>query len=102
MYDTAVHPSNSTASMMPMLHFPGGGDELGTHKYIPGSRARTFTPRQIEIMRWIAKGKSDWQIAQILFISNKTVNYHVERAKQKLRVTTRTQAVLVADHLGLL
>lgn len=88
--------------MMPMLHFPGGGDELGTHKYIPGSRARTFTPRQIEIMRWIAKGKSDWQIAQILFISNKTVNYHVERAKQKLRVTTRTQAVLVADHLGLL
>lgn len=65
-------------------------------------KAALFTPRELEVIRWIAKGKSDWEIGEILFISRKTVNYHVERAKRKLRVATRTQAVLVAEKHGLL
>ena len=52
--------------------------------------------REIEIMRWIAAGKSDWQVGQILEISAKTVNYHVERVKRKLGVASRTQAVIAA------
>lgn len=65
-------------------------------------KSTLFTPRELEVIRWIAKGKSDWEIGEILFISRKTVNYHVERAKRKLRVATRTQAVLVAEKHGLL
>ena len=65
-------------------------------------RGHLFTPREIEVLSWIAKGKSDWQVGQILLISAKTVNYHVERTKQKLRVATRMQAVLAAIEAGLL
>ena len=73
---------------------------------LPGARrrrspARLFTPREIEVLEWVAKGKTDWQVGQILLISRKTVNYHVERAKQKLSVPTRTQAVLAAVSRGL-
>jgi DNA-binding CsgD family transcriptional regulator len=53
-----------------------------------------LTPREAEISRWLAAGKSDWEIGQILDISAKTVNYHVENIKKKCGVATRTQAVL--------
>jgi len=53
-----------------------------------------LTRREAEISRWLAAGKSDWEIGQILDISAKTVNYHVENIKKKCGVATRTQAVL--------
>ena len=64
-------------------------------------RQRVRTPahisaRELEILHWIAAGKSDWDAGQILGISAKTVNYHVERVKRKLGVATRTQAVVAA------
>ena len=61
-----------------------------------------LTRREIEVLAWIAQGKSDWQVGQILMISRKTVNYHVERVKQKLGVATRMQAALYAERYGLL
>jgi DNA-binding CsgD family transcriptional regulator len=48
----------------------------------------------------VAAGKSDWAIAQILGISRKTVNFHVENAKRKLGASTRVQAVLAAARTG--
>ncbi len=65
-------------------------------------RADLITPREIEVLHWVSRGKSDWQVAEILFISRKTVNFHVECAKKKLRVATRVQAVLEAVGRGLL
>lgn len=59
-----------------------------------------LTDREIEVLRWIATGKSDWQIGQILDISAKTVNYHVENVKRKFDVATRMQAVVKAIRLG--
>jgi DNA-binding CsgD family transcriptional regulator len=55
-----------------------------------------LTFREMEILCWIARGKSDWEIGEILQISSKTVNFHVENAKRKFGVPTRVQAVLVA------
>ena len=55
-----------------------------------------LTFRETEILCWIARGKSDWEIGEILQISSKTVNFHVENAKRKFGVPTRVQAVLVA------
>lgn len=59
-----------------------------------------FTAREIEVLKWIANGKSDWQIGQILHISDKTVNFHVENMKRKCGVATRMQVVVQAVHQG--
>ncbi len=52
--------------------------------------------REFECIKWVAAGKTDWVIGQILSISPKTVNYHVENAKRKMFVPTRVQAVVAA------
>ncbi|MBU1377461.1 MAG: LuxR C-terminal-related transcriptional regulator [Alphaproteobacteria bacterium] len=57
---------------------------------------RTLSPREGECLSWVAQGKSDWEIGQILGLSEKTVNHHVERAKRRLSVPTRVQAVVAA------
>lgn len=62
--------------------------------------AVALTDREVQVLRWIATGKSDWQIGQILEISAKTVNYHVENVKRKYDVATRIQAVVKAIRLG--
>lgn len=69
------------------------------------SRARIqsddlLTTREVECLRWAAEGKSDWEIGQILHISSKTVNYHIENVKRKFGVPTRVQAVVSAFRYG--
>lgn len=65
-----------------------------------GGAAIALTQREHEIVRWISEGKSDWQIGQILNISAKTVNYHVENVKRKFGVASRIQAVVAALSQG--
>jgi LuxR family quorum sensing-dependent transcriptional regulator len=63
--------------------------------------ARTpLTPREREIMQWVAIGKTDDEIADILSIGTTTVTTHVEHAKQKLDAFRRTYAVVQAIRLG--
>ncbi len=52
--------------------------------------------REIEVLNWLKKGKSSWDIATILNISERTVNFHVKNIMQKLNAVSRTQAVAVA------
>lgn len=56
--------------------------------------------REMQVLKWIMAGKSDWQIGKILSISSKTVNYHVENVKRKFGVATRMQAVVAALSSG--
>jgi DNA-binding CsgD family transcriptional regulator len=58
--------------------------------------------RESQVLRWVAAGKSDWEIGMILRISEKTVNFHVQNAKRKLGVGTRIQAVVAAMREGLI
>ena len=60
------------------------------------------TPRETQILGWVAIGKSDWAIGRILKISDKTVNFHVENAKRKFGVGMRLQAVISAMRQGTL
>jgi DNA-binding CsgD family transcriptional regulator len=60
------------------------------------------TAREIQVLFWIAAGKSDWAIGRILKISSKTVNFHVENAKRKFGVGTRVQAVVAAIRTGVI
>jgi DNA-binding CsgD family transcriptional regulator len=62
----------------------------------------SITPRQLECLKWIAAGKTDWEIGRILDLSEATVNRHVERAKERLGVRTRAQAVVQAMASGIL
>jgi LuxR family quorum sensing-dependent transcriptional regulator len=59
-----------------------------------------LTPREREIMQWVAVGKSDDEIATLLSISPMTVTTHVESAKRKLDAFRRTYAVVQAIRFG--
>jgi DNA-binding CsgD family transcriptional regulator len=61
-----------------------------------------LTMREQQCLRWIARGKSSWEIAAILGITQNTVIYHVRNILSKLNVSTRHQAVAHAAMLGLL
>jgi LuxR family quorum sensing-dependent transcriptional regulator len=61
-----------------------------------------LTERELECLRWVAAGKTDWEIGMILTISSSTVRFHVERARKKLKALTRPQAVATLAARGLL
>ncbi|MBX3576562.1 MAG: LuxR family transcriptional regulator [Rhizobiaceae bacterium] len=52
-----------------------------------------LTPREVECMQWVATGKTDREIATLMGISPATVHFHVENAKKRLGLKSRTQAV---------
>lgn len=71
-----------------------------------GSAAETnrvsLSRRQAECVQWVRAGKTDWEIGQILGLSEHTVAEHLEAARRRLGVKTRTQAVIEAISRGLI
>ena len=59
----------------------------------PGS---SLSARQAECLGWVAQGKTDPEIGIILGVSPRTVRFHLDKAKDKLKVLTRVQAVTKA------
>ncbi|QUD85974.1 response regulator transcription factor [Phenylobacterium montanum] len=55
-----------------------------------------LSPREIDALTWSARGKTSDEIAQILDLTRRTVDFHLDNARTKLGVATRTQAVAVA------
>jgi DNA-binding NarL/FixJ family response regulator len=68
----------------------------------PAMRGDELTPRELEVLRLVAEGKTNSEIAQTLFVSVGTVKVHVERIIDKLGVSDRTQAAVRAVELGYL
>jgi DNA-binding NarL/FixJ family response regulator len=64
--------------------------------------AHDLTPREIDVLRLLATGNTDRQIADVLSISPATVSTHVKRILQKLDVPTRAGAASRAMHIGLI
>ena len=60
-----------------------------------------LTERETEVLRLMARGQSNKQIARSLHISEKTVKTHVSNILSKLGVQSRTQATLCAIRIGL-
>ncbi len=60
-----------------------------------------LTGREVEVLRLVAQGRSNREIAAELFIAEKTARNHVERIYAKLGVNNRTQATLAAIDRGL-
>src|SRR5215468_5695742 len=61
-----------------------------------------LSPREIEVLKLIASGKSNKEIATQLFVSEGTVKTHVLNIHHKLGVDDRTEAVVVAIRRGIL
>lgn len=59
-----------------------------------------LSARERQCLALVAEGKSDWAIAQILHLSERTVHNTLERAKGRLGVSTRVQAVIHALEMG--
>jgi DNA-binding CsgD family transcriptional regulator len=57
-----------------------------------------LTEREREVLNWVARGKSAWEIGQILHITKRTVDEHVQNARRKLGASNRTEAVTLAVH----
>lgn len=61
----------------------------------------TLTERECDVLRLIASGKSNKEIADELFLGEKTVKSHVSSILSKLHLNSRTQAALYAVQIGL-
>jgi DNA-binding NarL/FixJ family response regulator len=62
----------------------------------------SLTEREIEVLTWVAKGKSSNDIAVLMNVSERTVNFHVNNVIRKLGVATRVQAAIRCALLGLI
>lgn len=80
--------------MSPLPHAPGGGIAACTLLHI--------TSREMEVLREVAKGRSDEEIATDLFISIWTVRVHESHLRRKLGVHNRRSLVCEAERLGFL
>ncbi len=61
-----------------------------------------LTRREIEILSLIVEGHSSKQVAELLYVSKRTVDFHLDNIYEKLQVTNRMQALQRATRLGIL
>jgi DNA-binding response OmpR family regulator len=52
--------------------------------------------REVEVLTWSARGKTSPEIGQILGLTKRTVDFHIDNAREKLGAATRTEAVIKA------
>jgi NarL family two-component system response regulator LiaR len=64
-------------------------------------RPEPLTPREMDVLRLLAQGQSNKEIARSLHLVEETVKFHVRHILAKFGVQSRTQAVLAAIRLGM-
>ena len=52
--------------------------------------------REVEVLTWVARGKTSAEIAQIIGLTKRTIDFHIDNARGKLGAATRTEAVIKA------
>ena len=69
---------------------------------LPEPDIPSLTPRELETLRWTMEGKTAWEVAKVLGISERTAVLHANNAMHKLGCVNKHQAVLKALRLGLI
>lgn len=72
-----------------------------TAKIMPEAEVN-LTEREVEVLRWTAEGKTSYEVAEIIGITERTINYHINNAVAKLNASNKTAAAIRAGMLGLL
>ncbi len=67
----------------------------------PAALAQPLSPREVEVLRLLAEGTGNKQIAWRLGISEHTVKFHISSLFNKLNASSRTEAVAIGVRLGL-
>lgn len=83
----------SWVSTTPVLDLPFESDD---------SEMETLTTREKEMLSYVAKGFSNKEISEKLFVSELTVKTHLKNIFKKLNVNSRTQAILIGINKGLI
>lgn len=104
--DTRQFPFPKGALQVKRFSNPSGSGvvlKLEEHLNVPSSsqlQSLGLTPKEAEVLYWMAKGKTSPEIATILDSALNTVKKHAQRIYQKLGVENRTAAALRATDLG--
>ena len=93
--DELLAPAITRRLIDRFVSVPPAGAELP-----PG--LRELSARELEVLRLMARGRSNGEIATDLVVSGSTVKTHVTHVLQKLRVRDRVQAVVIAHESGLM
>jgi len=72
------------------------------HQLDVGSQNFALSPRELECLIWVTRGKSSGDIGDILGLSPRTVDSYLEKVCSKLQVRTRIEAVAVAVRAGVI
>ena len=62
----------------------------------------SLSEREIEVLRHVARGETSKEVGRALGISERTVNWHMERVFVKLHADSRAEAVAIALEVGIL
>lgn len=95
-----IHKTPQLVCLTQLAHL--GLQEKILPKMLRFSIETTLTPREIEILRWTADGKTSYEISVILSRSERTVNFHINNVLSKLNINNKTAAVAQAVILGLI
>jgi DNA-binding NarL/FixJ family response regulator len=103
--DQLVHAVRQTAAgeipLAPEITQQLVEDYLKRSHHTPDKRLQNLTERELEVLRLIASGHPNADIASALFLGEATVKTHINRIFSKLGVRDRTQAVIAAFESGL-
>jgi DNA-binding CsgD family transcriptional regulator len=95
------------ARYMPLVEYFGYHIHIALLRTAPAN-AQSMDPcvkrlslRELTILNWVKNGKTNWEIAQIMGVTERTIRFHVESIFSKLDVTSRSQAVATAIEHGL-
>ena len=68
----------------------------------PAEEPIKLTKREIEVLTLVIEGKASKEVADMLYVSKRTVDFHLANIYDKLQVTNRVQAFRRAARLGLI
>lgn len=71
------------------------------HMHLPEMNVH-LSRKEREVLRWSGDGKTSSEVGMLMYISERTVNFHINNALQKLNASNKVSAVIKAELLGLL
>jgi NarL family two-component system response regulator LiaR len=96
--ESSLHPAIARKLLQEISGSPG---QMETREPAPENAVDPLTEREVEVLRLVAQGRSNQEIADQLVISEATVRTHVSHVLGKLHLASRTQAALYALREGL-